>query len=253
MNGFTVLLVSDDGTWVDRTQLLLEQAECRVLAAPEHRRALEMAARRMPDAVVQDLPLLSASEELLLPRRVRALSRGSDVLFIAVSDRLAGLGDVRGMGYRATLAKSGSGRLPAVIAAQLTRLAPSPIGRGRPILLVDDDSAQRRLLRLVLSRWGFRVEEARSAREALIMVHRSSPAAVVSDFLMPETDGFSLCSAIKRDRRLTGLPVIVVSSILLDDRQMDVARELGVDAFVGATPGYQALARALVDCLDRPL
>jgi DNA-binding NtrC family response regulator len=58
------------------------------------------------------------------------------------------------------------------------------------VLLVDDESAIRRALRKIFERGGFTVREAESARGALEAIAMDPDiAAVVSDFLMPETNG----------------------------------------------------------------
>jgi len=121
-----------------------------------------------------------------------------------------------------------------------------PVGRGRSIILADDSTLQRKLVRVSLVAWGFRVEEASSAREALRMARSSPPAAIVSDFLMPGGDGLTFCSVAKRDEQLARVPFIVVSSILCEGQQkLEGAKEFGVDAFVSSKPRHRALAQAL--------
>lgn len=57
------------------------------------------------------------------------------------------------------------------------------------ILLVDDDSAVRRVLRRFFERSGFAVTEAESAYQALDLLKTENPDAVVSDVFMPGMNG----------------------------------------------------------------
>lgn len=57
------------------------------------------------------------------------------------------------------------------------------------ILLVDDDSAVRRVVRLVFERSGYTVTEAESAFQALDLLKTVKPDAVVSDVFMPGMNG----------------------------------------------------------------
>jgi len=65
------------------------------------------------------------------------------------------------------------------------------------VLLVDDESAVRRTLRKILEKGGLTVREAESGRSALdaIATH-ADISAVVSDFLMPETNGLDFYDAL---------------------------------------------------------
>jgi len=65
------------------------------------------------------------------------------------------------------------------------------------VLLVDDESAVRRTLRKILENGGLTVREAESGRSALdaIATH-ADISAVVSDFLMPETNGLDFYDAL---------------------------------------------------------
>jgi CheY-like chemotaxis protein len=65
------------------------------------------------------------------------------------------------------------------------------------VLLVDDESAVRRALRKVFERGGLTVSEADSAEHALdVIASDRDIAAVVSDFLMPETNGLDFYDAL---------------------------------------------------------
>jgi len=65
------------------------------------------------------------------------------------------------------------------------------------VLLVDDESAVRRSLRKILEKGGLAVREADSGRSALDAIATYADiSAVVSDFLMPETNGLDFYDAL---------------------------------------------------------
>ena len=77
------------------------------------------------------------------------------------------------------------------------------------ILVVDDETAIRESLRMVLEFEGYRVEEARNGLEALQKVRERPPHAILLDLRMPEMDGAETLRALRE--RGYEMPVLVVS------------------------------------------
>lgn len=65
------------------------------------------------------------------------------------------------------------------------------------VLVVDDSRLQLRILSSMLSGWGFDVQEAETAQEALEICRRSPPDLVISDWMMPNMTGLDLCRAFR--------------------------------------------------------
>jgi CheY-like chemotaxis protein len=78
--------------------------------------------------------------------------------------------------------------------------------------LVDDDEVTRYLLGGELAKLGYRVLEARGGREAIALIEREIPDAVVLDIVMPDMDGFEVLRQIRDSASFRLLPVIVHSS-----------------------------------------
>ncbi len=78
------------------------------------------------------------------------------------------------------------------------------------VLLVDDDPEICQFLAVLLELEGFAPVSATRAEEALALVARQPPAAVLVDVAMPEVDGLELCRLL----RAGGLaaPILVVSA-----------------------------------------
>ena len=102
-----------------------------------------------------------------------------------------------------------------------------------PLILVVDDSlsVRRRAERLFVGE-AYRVITARDGVEALEKLLEEVPAVMVIDADMLRMNGIELIRKIRANARLAEVPVIMTSSDTTDERQK-VAREIGVDHFLG--------------------
>jgi len=82
-------------------------------------------------------------------------------------------------------------------------------GQGRKILVVDDEPALKALASEILSSNGYKVYEAESASEALGILDHNTIDLVLSDVIMPDTDGYQLASIIKD--KFPGVRIILAS------------------------------------------
>lgn len=99
------------------------------------------------------------------------------------------------------------------------------------VLLVDDDVDTCELYRFCLTLSGFAVAEARDGSEALRKAKSLLPDVVVTDIVLPDVDGFSVCRDIKQDQQTAQIPVIALSGYS-DPGRLDKAKEAGFDAFL---------------------
>src|SRR6185369_297950 len=99
-------------------------------------------------------------------------------------------------------------------------------------LVVDDNAADRKILRYLLERRGCEVIEAADGSEGLTMAEIHVPALIISDALMPKMDGFQFLRKIKTDPALRNIPFIFYSSVYTGTRDEQLAMSLGADAFV---------------------
>lgn len=96
------------------------------------------------------------------------------------------------------------------------------------ILVVDDDSAIRRLLRNTLVRAGYEVVEAPNGKEALHQAAAAAPSAVLLDLGLPDRDGLSLIPLLRKQGQSV---ILVVSARDAVDEKVS-ALDLGADDFV---------------------
>lgn len=149
-----------------------------------------------------------------------------------------------------------SGRPVAVLSPD--RLAVDDVGdfkprpgqrRARPVhvLLVDDSSVTREMIRRLLEDGGFQVIGVGTAEEALRTLGETRVDCMVTDIEMPGMDGLALTRLIRDDPRFADLPIVVVSTL---DRPSD--RLAGLDSGADAYLTKQGLdARGLVALVHR--
>ena len=99
------------------------------------------------------------------------------------------------------------------------------------VLVVDDSITTRTLEKSILEANGYRVRLSVDGRDAIAQL-RSEPAdIVVSDVEMPNVNGFELVRAMKEDRSLADIPIILVTS-RDDPADRERGLKLGADAYV---------------------
>jgi CheY-like chemotaxis protein len=97
------------------------------------------------------------------------------------------------------------------------------------ILVVDDDSFTRRAMQQVLEPLGYAVTVAKDGQEAIRSVQREKVDLVITDLIMPGTDGFELIANLREN--FTSVEVVAISGggHLGADTYLTIARGLGVD------------------------
>jgi two-component system, cell cycle response regulator DivK len=99
------------------------------------------------------------------------------------------------------------------------------------VLIAEDNPVNRELLRELLEGRGYEVEEACDGEEALVMVERARPNAVLLDLGMPKLDGYGVIKKIREDNKLVDLPVMAVTAYAMrGDREKILAA--GFDGYL---------------------
>jgi adenylate cyclase len=99
------------------------------------------------------------------------------------------------------------------------------------ILVVDDQSMSRKLLTDLLTANDYVVTEASGGREALQKIHDEPPDLVLLDVLMPDLNGYEVCTAIREQPAGEVLPIVMVTAL---DQTKERVRglEAGADDFL---------------------
>jgi CheY-like chemotaxis protein len=80
------------------------------------------------------------------------------------------------------------------------------------ILVVDDEERVREMIEFRLRLFGYDVLQAADGREALEVASREKPDLVLLDVMMPELDGFQVCSRLKQDEATQHIPVVMLTA-----------------------------------------
>jgi two-component system, cell cycle sensor histidine kinase and response regulator CckA len=101
------------------------------------------------------------------------------------------------------------------------------------------------LLEVQLTVAGFAVATVEGGAQALDALN-PPPDAIVSDVLMDEMDGFSLCDKLRKIPNIDGIPIILLSTYFDELADRALAEQVGANALVARTPSMQACIEAIV-------
>jgi sigma-B regulation protein RsbU (phosphoserine phosphatase) len=99
------------------------------------------------------------------------------------------------------------------------------------ILMVDDSPTERARLGAMLKDLGYDVIEARDGKEALSLLEREQFQLVLSDQVMPEMDGKTLCRTLRSNDRY-GSPYVVMLTAENDQNELVTCMDAGADDFL---------------------
>ena len=119
------------------------------------------------------------------------------------------------------------------------------MGQRQQIVIVEDDMEIREYLSNELSS-DYDVTVCENGRIGLSEVLRRIPDLVISDIMMPEMDGNTLCSKIKGNPATSHLPVILLTAKNRDEDQLE-GLETGADAYIVKPFNMDILRRTIVN------
>ena len=121
----------------------------------------------------------------------------------------------------------------------MSRARPKPL-----VLVVDDDTASRIILREALEQADFAVEEADDGAAAVTAFTSWAPDIVLLDLIMPIVDGFAACAAIRKLPGGAHVPVVMMTG-LDDTASIHRAFEVGATSFITKPINYLLLTYRL--------
>lgn len=232
MANATVLLADDDIDCLRLMALRCQSLGLRVLTASDGMDTLASVIRNSPDLLVLDINMpggdgFSVAEKLMRdpkipPTPVVFCSGGSDPATLARCKDIGAHYVTKGGESWAQLRSIichlldlEVGGVPAMAASadgQFNSWAVSPAAALPKVLCVDDDEDMLRMLRLRLRACGLNVLTATSAMQALWIAMKEMPAAIVTDYRMPEGSGEYLIGRLRAVPALRDIPVVVVTA-----------------------------------------
>ena len=107
-----------------------------------------------------------------------------------------------------------------------------PDDKSMKILVVDDMSTMRRIIKNVLKQLGFtNTEEAEDGKQALEKLRGGVFGFVISDWNMPEMTGIDLLRAIRADENIKHIPVLMVTAEATKENIIE-AVQAGVNNYI---------------------
>lgn len=111
------------------------------------------------------------------------------------------------------------------------------------ILMVDDHPRNLQVLGAILKRHEYSIAVARSGMQALEFVETMLPDLILLDVMMPQMDGFEVCSRLKADERTRDIPIIFVTALDTPQDKLRGFQEGGVDYITKPFHQDEVLAR----------
>jgi len=119
---------------------------------------------------------------------------------------------------------------------------------GSRVLVVDDDPWILRMVTATLQKRDYVVDTAREGQQALERASANPPDVIISDVMMPVMDGWTFVEQLRRDPRLSGIPVIFLTALGKDEARI---AELGLspDDFLAKPFRFDALEKRVAAAL----
>ena len=113
------------------------------------------------------------------------------------------------------------------------RMNPSSNGNGsmHSVLIVDDEHTFCAVMGEVLESFGFRVHQAYSAGQALLVLAEVTPDLILTDLRMPDSDGIKLLEQLRLEPIWGRIPKIVITA-KASSTDLTAARQAGADGFL---------------------
>lgn len=98
------------------------------------------------------------------------------------------------------------------------------------VLIVEDNDEIRRYICQELGR-DFHMQECRNGKEAFTYILKKTPDLIISDIMMPEMDGMTLCSKVKQNINTNHIPVILLTAKSREEDNLE-GLSIGADAYI---------------------
>lgn len=103
--------------------------------------------------------------------------------------------------------------------------------RTPTVYFIDDSATMREVIKIAFRRENITVITAGDAASAIAQFEQTPPDAVITDVIMPDQDGYSVCSQIKQHPQFSATPVILMSGVV-NKNVADKAVSVGADELI---------------------
>ena len=102
---------------------------------------------------------------------------------------------------------------------------------GRRILVVEDNPLNLKLVRDVLTAFGYDIVEAQTGEEGVRLAGECDPDLVLMDLQLPGIDGYEALRRIRQDARIDGVPVVAVTAFAMRE-DLERTATAGFDGYL---------------------
>lgn len=118
------------------------------------------------------------------------------------------------------------------------------------ILVIDDDAEIRKMLRIMLEREGYGVEDAYDG-DVGVTIYRENPSdLVITDIVMPEKEGIETIRTLKRENPNVKIIAMSGGGRIMPDSYLKLAKSLGADKTFTKPIEKKKLLQAITDLLE---
>jgi CheY-like chemotaxis protein len=122
---------------------------------------------------------------------------------------------------------------------------------GEPILIVDDNPANLKLVRVLLSAEGYEIRCAADAEEALAILTEFRPRLILMDLQLPGMDGLTLTRKLKAAPESRHIPILALTAYAMKGDEQK-AREAGCDGYITKPIDTRRLPQEIAQFLAIP-
>lgn len=116
------------------------------------------------------------------------------------------------------------------------------------ILVIDDEKPFCEVVAEILTNYGYAVQKAFNATQALSLLESFDPALIILDIMMPDIDGLTLVRKLRLEKRFASLPIIVSSAKFLEEDR-SAALDAGASMYLTKPFSAQELRASILELL----
>ena len=255
--GKTILVVDDDEQLLYLIKVRLENARYTPYVARNSEEAFQILQNNTIDLIILDIVLPGKNGyEICYDLKQSEKYSSIPVIMLSQKDKTKDRYDAARIGADGYISKPFEGaeliyKIEAVLLefnegleVDIQRMY-FPMGGEGHVLVVDDSSTMRKIIRNALRQLGIiRIIEAEDGASALDQLNLEKVTLILSDWDMPGVDGLKLLEKVKTDGRFSHIPFIMVTT-MVGDRDMDTVFKKGANGYIAKPFSKIELKRTL--------
>ena len=115
------------------------------------------------------------------------------------------------------------------------------------VLVVEDDEEIRKYICRELAS-DFHMHECANGKEALTLILKKEPDLIISDIMMPEMDGLTLCKKIKQNITINHIPIILLTAKSREEDNLE-GLNMGADAYIVKPFSIEILRKTAINLI----